>query len=112
MQALVTVMIVRLPGGVSMVCDMLTILVWERPNFYSSPSISRSLDTALDVSGLGKDDIDLFDFYSYVKNSGVIFSWREADDFEAVSQSCPKSHADISDYRPHLLQNLSHFLGD
>ncbi|QVM07084.1 hypothetical protein D8B26_001787 [Coccidioides posadasii str. Silveira] len=37
---------------------------WERPNFYSSPSISRSLDTALDLSGLQKEDIDIFDFYS------------------------------------------------
>ncbi|TVY83907.1 hypothetical protein LSUE1_G001727 [Lachnellula suecica] len=37
---------------------------WERPNFYSSPSISRSLDAGLEVSGLNKDQIDLFDFYS------------------------------------------------
>ncbi|CZR64499.1 uncharacterized protein PAC_14397 [Phialocephala subalpina] len=37
---------------------------WERPNFYSSPAISRSLDEALKVSGLGKEQIDLFDFYS------------------------------------------------
>ncbi len=39
-------------------------VVWERPNFYSSPAISRSLDEGLRVSGVSKDDIDLFDFYS------------------------------------------------
>ncbi|KAL5362554.1 hypothetical protein BJX96DRAFT_177256 [Aspergillus floccosus] len=37
---------------------------WERSNFYSSPSISSSLDEALKASGLKKDDIDLYDFYS------------------------------------------------
>ncbi|KIW15973.1 hypothetical protein PV08_06023 [Exophiala spinifera] len=37
---------------------------WERPNYYSSPSIERSLDSALEVSGLDKSDIDLYDFYS------------------------------------------------
>ncbi|KAE8443424.1 hypothetical protein EG329_001905 [Mollisiaceae sp. DMI_Dod_QoI] len=37
---------------------------WERPNFYSSPAISKSLDEALRVSGLGKEQIDIFDFYS------------------------------------------------
>jgi len=37
---------------------------WERPNFYSSPAISWSLDEGLRVSGLNKEDIDLFDFYS------------------------------------------------
>ena len=42
----------------------LTALVWERPSFYSSPSISASLDAAIKVSGLTKDDIDLYDFYS------------------------------------------------
>jgi hypothetical protein len=42
----------------------LTIIVWERPNFYSSPSISKSLDAALEVSHATKDNIDLFDFYS------------------------------------------------
>jgi hypothetical protein len=42
----------------------LTVEVWERPNFYSSPSISKSLDASLAVSHLSKDQIDLFDFYS------------------------------------------------
>ncbi|OCL03137.1 hypothetical protein AOQ84DRAFT_326442 [Glonium stellatum] len=37
---------------------------WERPNFYTSPSISRSIDASLEISGLSKDHIDLFDFYS------------------------------------------------
>ncbi|KAG9230815.1 hypothetical protein BJ875DRAFT_139348 [Amylocarpus encephaloides] len=37
---------------------------WERPNFYSSPSISSSLDAGLKVSGLKKEEIDIFDFYS------------------------------------------------
>ena len=39
-------------------------VVWERPNFHSSPAISRSLHDCLEVSGLNKDDVDLFDFYS------------------------------------------------
>ncbi|KAL2431810.1 hypothetical protein ABEF95_014063 [Exophiala dermatitidis] len=37
---------------------------WERPNYHSSPAIERSLDAGLQVCGLTKDDIDLFDFYS------------------------------------------------
>jgi len=37
---------------------------WERPNFHSSPSISKSLDAALAVSRLTKDRVDMFDFYS------------------------------------------------
>ncbi|KAK5076677.1 hypothetical protein LTS08_005848 [Lithohypha guttulata] len=37
---------------------------WERPDYHSSPSISRSIDAALQVSGLSKDDIDCYDFYS------------------------------------------------
>lgn len=39
-------------------------LVWLRPDFFSSPSISRSLDAALAVSNAKQADIDLFDFYS------------------------------------------------
>ncbi|GAB1208163.1 hypothetical protein APSETT445_006904 [Aspergillus pseudonomiae] len=38
---------------------------WERHNFHSSPSIANSLDEALRVSGLTKEDIDIYDFYSY-----------------------------------------------
>ncbi|KAB8288106.1 hypothetical protein EYC80_010239 [Monilinia laxa] len=37
---------------------------WERPNFYSSEALETSLDSALDVSGLKTEDIDLFDLYS------------------------------------------------
>ncbi|KIW45204.1 uncharacterized protein PV06_03606 [Exophiala oligosperma] len=37
---------------------------WERPNYYSSPAIERSLDAGLKVSGLDKSEIDLYDFYS------------------------------------------------
>ena len=40
--------------------------VWQRPDFHSSPSISHSLLAALKTSGLTKDEIDLFDFYSFV----------------------------------------------
>lgn len=37
---------------------------WERPNFYSSPSMSKSIDAGLAVSQLRKEDIDVYDFYS------------------------------------------------
>ncbi|KAJ9608246.1 hypothetical protein H2200_007234 [Cladophialophora chaetospira] len=37
---------------------------WDRPNFHTSPSIARSIDAALSISGLTKEDIDLHDFYS------------------------------------------------
>ncbi|KAH9879077.1 hypothetical protein J1614_002512 [Plenodomus biglobosus] len=37
---------------------------WNRPNFYTSPSISRSIDTSLELSGISKHDIDLVDIYS------------------------------------------------
>ncbi|KFY70258.1 hypothetical protein V499_09320 [Pseudogymnoascus sp. VKM F-103] len=37
---------------------------WERPNFYTSPSITRSLDAGLEVCGLTKEQIGLYDFYS------------------------------------------------
>jgi hypothetical protein len=37
---------------------------WLRPNFHSSPSISRSIDASLRVSGTRKEDIDIFDIYS------------------------------------------------
>ncbi|KAJ6787054.1 hypothetical protein PWT90_03193 [Aphanocladium album] len=37
---------------------------WERPGFASSPAITNSLNSALEVSGLKKDQIDVFDFYS------------------------------------------------
>ena len=37
---------------------------WRRPNFYSSPSISRSLDAALLAADLPVSDVDAYDFYS------------------------------------------------
>ncbi|KAK3116416.1 hypothetical protein LTR53_003209 [Teratosphaeriaceae sp. CCFEE 6253] len=37
---------------------------WQRPNFWWSPAISRSLDAGLKASGVAKEDIDLHDFYS------------------------------------------------
>jgi len=37
---------------------------WERPDFYTSPSISRSIDATLKLSNLSKSQIDLYDFYS------------------------------------------------
>lgn len=37
---------------------------WERPDFYTSPSISRSIDATLKGSNLKKEQIDLYDFYS------------------------------------------------
>lgn len=44
----------------------LTVVVWDRPDFHSSPAISWTLDQSLKTSGLSKDEIDLYDFYSYV----------------------------------------------
>ncbi|POR34814.1 Uncharacterized protein TPAR_05013 [Tolypocladium paradoxum] len=37
---------------------------WERPQFHQSLAICNALDAALDVSGLTKDQVDCFDFYS------------------------------------------------
>ncbi|KAI7329352.1 hypothetical protein KC354_g18435, partial [Hortaea werneckii] len=37
---------------------------WHRPTFWWSPAISRSLDAGLQVSGLTKKDVDLYDLYS------------------------------------------------
>ncbi|KAI7500054.1 hypothetical protein KC347_g9273, partial [Hortaea werneckii] len=37
---------------------------WHRPTFWWSPAISRSLDAGLQVSGLTKEDVDLYDLYS------------------------------------------------
>jgi hypothetical protein len=37
---------------------------WHRPNFHSSPSISRSIDTALSLSATSKSELDLIDIYS------------------------------------------------
>jgi len=37
---------------------------WLRPNYFTSPSISRSLDAALELAGLDGPSIDLLDIYS------------------------------------------------
>ncbi|KAJ4382660.1 hypothetical protein N0V86_001882 [Didymella sp. IMI 355093] len=37
---------------------------WLRPNFHSSPSIERSLEAALEVSGTKPTELDLIDIYS------------------------------------------------
>lgn len=37
---------------------------WLRPEYWWSPSLSRSLDAALDVSGVYTEEIDLYDIYS------------------------------------------------
>jgi hypothetical protein len=37
---------------------------WHRPDFYSSPSISRSIDAALDVAQTRAAELDLIDIYS------------------------------------------------
>ncbi|KAH6878921.1 hypothetical protein BKA58DRAFT_309041 [Alternaria rosae] len=37
---------------------------WKRPNFYSSPSISRSIDASLRVSGTTREEMDIVDIYS------------------------------------------------
>lgn len=51
-----------------LVCKLIsptyTETVWERPNYFSSPAVSQSIDSALSVSALTKDDVDCFDFYS------------------------------------------------
>ena len=37
---------------------------WLRPNFYTSPSISRSLDAALRITNTSVSELDLIDIYS------------------------------------------------
>ncbi|EPS44194.1 hypothetical protein H072_1830 [Dactylellina haptotyla CBS 200.50] len=37
---------------------------WLRPNYYSSPAISQSIDAALKASGTSKWNIDIYDLYS------------------------------------------------
>jgi hypothetical protein len=37
---------------------------WNRPNFHTSPCISRSLDAALSLAQVSVSDIDLIDIYS------------------------------------------------
>ncbi|KAH7040931.1 thiolase [Microdochium trichocladiopsis] len=37
---------------------------WDRPNYFSSPALTQSIDAALEASGITKNDIDCFDIYS------------------------------------------------
>ena len=37
---------------------------WRRPNFYTSPSISGSIDAALEAANILASEIDAYDFYS------------------------------------------------
>lgn len=54
----------ELEKPVKMLC-LIYHVVWERSNFYSSPSLEQSLDAGLAASGLALEDVDCFDFYSY-----------------------------------------------
>lgn len=38
---------------------------WERPGFHDSAAITKSIDSALEMSGVAKHEVDFFDFYSY-----------------------------------------------
>ncbi|KYK57001.1 thiolase [Drechmeria coniospora] len=42
------------------------MIFWERRHYHQSSAISQSIDAALNVSGLTKEDIDCYDFYSQV----------------------------------------------
>lgn len=48
---------------------LIRIVVWNRPNFHSSRALSTALDMSLETSGLDQNQIDIFDFYSYVLNA-------------------------------------------
>lgn len=37
---------------------------WERPGFRDSAAITKSIDFALEMSGVAKHEVDFFDFYS------------------------------------------------
>ncbi|KAL6159911.1 hypothetical protein ACJBU6_02322 [Exserohilum turcicum] len=37
---------------------------WKRPDFHSSPAISRSIDASLHASGTKKEELDILDIYS------------------------------------------------
>lgn len=75
----------------------LTSTVWERPNYYYSPALSMAIDGALDASGLTKDKIDYFDFYSYVSPEMEGLGWiLTFSPDKAAFQSCQSWHASIS----------------
>ena len=43
---------------------LISLAVWERSCYYRSPALEQSLDTAISLSGLERQDIDCYDFYS------------------------------------------------
>ena len=45
----------------------LDTLVLRRPNFFSSASLTKSIDHCLQTSGLDKEEIDVYDIYSCVR---------------------------------------------
>ena len=58
-------MTVSAPSLRALIQDLLlTVKVWERPEYWWSPAISRTLDAAIEASGIVKEEIDLYDFYS------------------------------------------------
>lgn len=38
--------------------------VWLRSNYYSSPALSKTIDTAISMAGVEKNQIDVLDIYS------------------------------------------------
>lgn len=46
------------------VCANKSTTVWERPNFFESSAISKSLNHCLGSSELSSGEIDIYDFYS------------------------------------------------
>jgi len=82
--------------------------VWERPNFHSSSSVSRSLNACLDISRSAKEQIDLFDFYSYVDSRSLNIK-RRADLKTGVFPLCQSLRANISDSRSRGPQSPSRF---
>lgn len=65
--------------------------VWERPYFHASRSLSQSLDAALKVSEVRTEDIDLFDFYSYVTSQLPILVYIVLTLMPDAFPSCPSS---------------------
>jgi hypothetical protein len=54
-------------------------LVRKRPKYYSSRSLSQSLDAALHNSRLLKEDIDSFDFNSYGDTPSLILDFANKE---------------------------------
>lgn len=87
------------------------ILVWERPNFHSSPSISRSLDACLQICGMAKEQIDFFDFYSYT-DQGTLETILALNLGIVAFPSSQSLHADILGFPRYSHQNPSRYWED